>query len=88
MDIPSPAPTSPPPIFTSYDDDTIVYKVVKKFNERSKLGIEKYGTTLDRKDLDILAWIQHAQEEFMDGILYLEKLKESYKEMPTKEESP
>ncbi len=55
--------------------DSIVRSVVEKFLERSALGQKKYGTNLDRKDLSILDWIQHAQEEFMDGILYLEKLK-------------
>lgn len=39
------------------------------------MGKEKYGTDLDRQDLKPLDWIQHAQEELMDGILYLEKLK-------------
>ena len=55
--------------------DSIVNSVIKKFAERSKVGQEKYGTTLDRTDLKTLDWIQHAQEELMDGILYLEKLK-------------
>ena len=55
--------------------DTIVAAVVKKFLERSELGQKKYGVTLDRTDLKPLDWIQHAQEELMDGILYLEKLK-------------
>ena len=55
--------------------DTIVAAVVKKFLERSELGQKKYGTTLDRTDLKTLDWINHAQEELMDGILYLEKLK-------------
>ena len=55
--------------------DSIVQAVVKKFLERSALGQKKYGTTLDRTDLKPLDWIQHAQEELMDGILYLEKLK-------------
>ena len=49
--------------------------VIRKFQERSELGQKKYGTTLDRTDLKPLDWIQHAQEELMDGILYLEKLK-------------
>jgi hypothetical protein len=31
---------------------------------------------LDRTDLKTEDWITHAQEEFMDGILYLEKLKQ------------
>ena len=58
--------------------DSIVAAVIKKFQERSDLGQKKYGTTLDRTDLKTLDWIQHAQEELMDGILYLEKLKQSF----------
>ena len=56
--------------------DSIVAAVIAKFQQRSALGIAKYGTTLDRKDLTTSDWIQHAQEELMDGILYLEKLKQ------------
>lgn len=55
--------------------DSIVQAVIRKFQERSELGQKKYGTTLDRTDLTPQDWIQHAQEELMDGILYLEKLK-------------
>jgi len=40
------------------------------------MGNEKYGTDLDRSDLDKIDWIEHAQDELMDGILYLEKLKQ------------
>ena len=56
--------------------DTIVKAIVEKFLQRSAVGIAKYGVTLDRTDLGPLDWIQHAQEELMDGILYLEKLKQ------------
>ena len=55
--------------------DTVVQAVVNKFLQRSEIGQKKYGTTLDRTDLSTFEWINHAQEEFMDGILYLEKLK-------------
>lgn len=55
--------------------DTILEQVITKMRERSERGIEKYGTTLDREDLTVLDWINHAQEEAMDFILYLEKLK-------------
>jgi len=55
--------------------DTIVKSVVNQFKQRSKVGIKKYNTTLDRTDLTRLEWLQHAQEEAMDMILYLEKLK-------------
>ena len=57
--------------------DTIVQSIIQKFVDRSKMGKEKYGTDLDRTDLNTSDWIQHAQEELMDGILYLEKLKQS-----------
>jgi hypothetical protein len=56
-------------------NDSIVKAVIEKFLQRSELGQQKYGTTLDRNDLTTLQWIQHAQDELMDGILYLEKLK-------------
>ena len=55
--------------------DSIVFSIVSQFVKRSEIGKSKYGTTLDRKDLSVLEWIQHAQEEHMDAILYLEKLK-------------
>jgi hypothetical protein len=55
--------------------DSIVTAVIEKFKQRSEFGQTKYGTNLDRKDLSVLQWIVHAQEEHMDAILYLEKLK-------------
>jgi hypothetical protein len=57
-------------------EDSVVQAIIKKFLQRSELGKKKYGVTLDRTDLAPLDWIQHAQEELMDGILYLEKLKQ------------
>lgn len=55
--------------------DTIVEAIVDKFKERSDVGIKKYNTTLDRDDLTTEQWINHAIEESMDLILYLERLK-------------
>ena len=63
----------------SYCQDSIVNNVISAFIGRSNLGLQKYGTTLDRDDLSVLDWIQHAQEEHMDAILYLEKLKKELK---------
>lgn len=56
--------------------DSVVTAVIQKFMARAKFGKEKYGTVLDRNDLEVKDWITHAQEELMDGILYLEKLKQ------------
>lgn len=55
--------------------DSVVKAVIEAFVSRSEAGKAKYGADLDRTDLTNLQWIQHTQEEFMDGILYLEKLK-------------
>ena len=55
--------------------DSIVTSIIEKFKQRSELGKKKYGTDLDRTDLSVLDWINHAQEEHMDAILYLEKLR-------------
>lgn len=63
------------PVNEEYTQDTIVNSVIKKFINRSDLGVKKYGTTLDRNDLTHIEWLIHLQEELMDGILYLEKFK-------------
>ncbi len=63
----------------SFTPDSVVQAVIDRFITRAKFGKEKYNTDLDRQDLDPLAWIQHAQDELHDGILYLEKLKQSYR---------
>jgi len=67
--------TEAKPYKESEIQDSIVNSVVNQFKERSKVGITKYGTTMDRDDLNTLDWISHAQEEAMDFCLYLEKLK-------------
>jgi hypothetical protein len=59
--------------------DSVVRAVMDRFAERAVMGKKKYGTDLDRTDLSVLEWIQHAQEEHMDAILYLEKLKREWK---------
>lgn len=52
--------------------DSIVESVVNQFKERSKRGIEKYGTTLQENNTD--DFLEHFKEELMDAILYIEKL--------------
>lgn len=55
--------------------DPIVESVIDKFQERSDVGIAKYGTTLQDNRLSRLEWLTHLQEELMDATLYIEKLK-------------
>ena len=56
--------------------DSVVTSVINQFIERSEKGKAKYGVDLDRKDLSLLEWIEHAKQEHMDAILYLEKIKQ------------
>lgn len=64
--------------------DPIIKQVVEKFVSRSNVGFEKYGVTLqdDKSDLD--AWLNHLQEELMDAVNYIEKLRTSMKEQEIK----
>lgn len=55
--------------------DSIVTAIIEQFKQRAVKGKAKYGTDLDRNDLSTVEWIEHAQQELMDAILYLEKLK-------------
>jgi hypothetical protein len=63
---------------TDFKPDSIVQTIIGNFVQRSKKGKLKYGVDLDREDLSILEWIEHAQQEHMDAILYLEKLKQEH----------
>ena len=59
--------------------DKLVRKVLKKMDERSLIGQQKYGSTMYDEVLtgkkDLHAFITDTQEELMDAILYLEASK-------------
>jgi hypothetical protein len=55
--------------------DSVVEAVVSKIRHRSAVGIKKYNTTMDRNDLSTEQWMTHLQEELMDAVIYLQKLK-------------
>jgi len=57
--------------------DPVVERVVDKFVSRSDVGFEKYGITLNNDKSNLFAWINHLQEELMDAVLYMQKLKET-----------
>ena len=48
--------------------------VIRKIIMRATLGKEKYGVTMEWKDLSRKEWLNHAQEEAMDLAVYLERL--------------
>lgn len=54
--------------------DKHVESVRQKLLDRSQVGIKKYGTTLERQDIDLAGWLNHLQEELMDSCVYLERI--------------
>ena len=55
--------------------DKIIQQVVEKFQKRSDVGYKKYGITLHDDVNHVDVWLTHLQEELMDAVNYIEKLK-------------
>ena len=59
--------------------DEIVLKVLKKMDERSIVGQEKYGATMMEEivgqEKDLNRFLVDVQEELMDALLYIEAAK-------------
>ena len=64
--------------------DPVVKNVVDKFVDRSNVGYDKYGRTLDderkNKYKDLLGYLNDIQEELMDAILYIQAAREELTE--------
>jgi len=58
-----------------HEPDPIVGNVMDKFSRRSAAGIAHYGMTMQDNPKSRMGWIEDVQEELMDAILYLERLK-------------
>ena len=56
-------------------------KVIEKIAERAEIGLNKYGTTMERGDLTLVEWMTHLQEELMDATVYLERLIQDFSEI-------
>ena len=61
--------------------DKHVLAVIQQLKDRSIAGQKKYNTNLEREDLSIQDWLQHAQEETLDFANYLQVLKEKFKDI-------
>ena len=55
--------------------DPLVQRILERFAKRSENGIKKYGKTMVDATKSIDEWIDDAQEESWDKIVYLEKIK-------------
>jgi len=49
-------------------------QVMIDLRAREKMGIEKYGVSVDKAELNTLQWMQHAYEESLDHAIYMKKL--------------
>ena len=56
-------------------------EVCEEIKERAKRGLAKYGTTMERTDLGITDWLQHAKEEALDLAVYLQRLHHEYEKL-------
>jgi hypothetical protein len=61
--------------------DPIIKKVVNKFVDRSDVGYEKYKITLNDDNSDLDTWMNHLQEELMDAVNYIEKARQTLKQV-------
>ncbi len=55
--------------------DKIIEQVINKIKSRSDVGYKKYGVTLQDDDQTLDKWLTHIQEELMDAVNYIEKVK-------------
>lgn len=76
----------PKEVDSNISTDNIVESVVDTFRDRSKIGVAKYGTTLQDNDSD--DFLKHLQEELMDATLYIEKLRTAKSSWVKTEEQP
>tara|TARA_Y100000114_G_scaffold143348_1_gene150776 strand:+ start:275 stop:487 length:213 start_codon:yes stop_codon:yes gene_type:complete len=56
--------------------DVIIERVIQKFKNRSDVGFKKYGVTLKEDYQPLDKWLTHIQEELMDAVNYIEKVKD------------
>ena len=65
--------------------DPIVKRVVDKFVDRSNVGFEKYGRSLDGErrggHKDLVGYLNDIQEELMDAVLYIQAAREELSDL-------
>lgn len=55
--------------------DRNVEAICELHRQRAEHGLQKYGVSTERDDFTLLEWLQHLQDELMDGAVYTQKLK-------------
>lgn len=60
-------------------DNPVYRAVIEQFAAQQEKGLKKYGTYVNVEDYDVIGWIEHAQQEMIDQLVYLEALKQKIK---------
>ena len=50
-------------------------EVCELIQARAEVGLKKYGVTMEREDFTHLDWLTYLQEELMDAVVYLQRLR-------------
>jgi len=58
-----------------YTQDRLVRGILKRMAKRADEGLITYGGTMEQASKPLIEWINDAQEELMDTLVYLEKVK-------------
>lgn len=60
----------------------IEQSVIEDIIARRELGRKQYNATMERTDVDLAGWAQHAYEEGLDFCIYLKRLMRDLSEAP------
>ena len=57
-------------------DNPILSRIEELLKAQTEKGVKKYGTTVQPEQLSTVQWIDHASEEIIDLLVYLQVLRE------------
>jgi hypothetical protein len=63
-----------------YPLDQNVADIIAEYTKRAEHGRAKYGVTTERRDIDLVGWLQHLKEELMDATIYIQRTIKEVKE--------
>tara|TARA_A100001515_G_C4435681_1_gene165241 strand:+ start:237 stop:551 length:315 start_codon:yes stop_codon:yes gene_type:complete len=70
--------------------DPVVEKVIKKFAERSEMGMKKYSRSLQEERISgmksLADYLKDVQEELMNAVIYIQTAKDELKHLALAEQ--
>lgn len=51
-------------------------RIIRDIADRQQAGIKKYGTTVEKNQLTLRQWLDHAYQETLDKAIYLKRAME------------